>query len=118
MTGDSFILDVSPITAKTEDELISHVCEVYKYALKFSSMSARDVIEAYLLLSGRQMVFSSGLLRGLDVEPEDLLDEIPYSYDDLPYVRYLYRFISGAGYSLEKFEKFAAGAVTSDPVKY
>jgi plasmid rolling circle replication initiator protein Rep len=101
MTGDSFILDVSPISARTEEELMGHVCEVFKYALKFSSMKPGDVIHAWLILSGRQLVFSAGLLRGLEVEPEDLLDGIPEDYEDLPYIEMMFRYVHGAGYSME-----------------
>lgn len=101
ITGDSFILDVSPISARTQDDLISNCCEVFKYALKFSSMPPSDVVHAWLTLSGRQLIFSAGLLRGLEMEPEDLLDSIPPDYDELPYIEMMFRFINGAGYSME-----------------
>jgi plasmid rolling circle replication initiator protein Rep len=109
MTGDSFILDVSPIKARSQEDMIKNCCEVFKYALKFSSMGVVDVVNAWLLLSGRQLVFSAGLLRGLEKDPLDLLDDIPIDYDDLPYLEIMYRYVHGAGYSLEYTKKSETG---------
>lgn len=109
MTGDSFILDVSPIPSMTQDDLIKHCCEVFKYALKFSSMPPSDIVHAWLTLSGRQLVFSAGLLRGLEKDPDTLLDELEPDLEDEPYLEIMYRYIHGAGYSLKSVHKSETG---------
>ncbi|NLA80970.1 MAG: protein rep [Chloroflexi bacterium] len=95
ITGDSFIIDVTTID---NTDPVKAFCEVFKYALKFSSMGSADLLEAYFLLFGRQLVFSAGLFRGLKV-PKDLTDTL---LDDLPYIELLYRYTS-AGYSLSEY---------------
>ncbi len=88
VTGDSFIVDVRPI-----DELdpASGFLEVFKYALKFSDMEPADTWAAFEVLSGRRLVGSAGLFRGIEI-PDQLTDE---PLDDLPYVEYLYRYFAG-----------------------
>lgn len=91
ITGDSYILDVRPITTGDADEHINGFLEVFKYAVKFSEQDPADTVHCWLTLKGRRLIGSSGLFRGVDV-PESLLDE---PLDDLPFVEYFLRFIKG-----------------------
>ena len=96
ITGDSFIVDVRPIS---QADPASGFLEVFKYALKFSDMSLEDTVNAFDVLTRRRLVGSAGLFRGIEI-PESLLDE---PLDDLPYVDRLYRYFrAGAGYSVAK----------------
>lgn len=92
ITGDSFIVDVRPID---QADPASGFIEVFKYALKFSTMQPAEIFAAFQLLRGRRLVGSSGLFRGVEI-PECLLD-VPL--DDLPFVELFYRYLPG-GYSL------------------
>jgi len=91
ITGDSFIVDVSPIS-----DMASGFVEVLKYALKFSDLSLQDNYHAFEVLSGQRLMDSFGILRGVEI-PEELTDE---PLDGLPYVELFYKYFSGAGYSL------------------
>lgn len=94
ITGDSFIVDVRPIS---QEDPASGFLEVFKYALKFSDLELPDTVHAFDALSRRRLVGSAGLFRGIEV-PAELLDE---PLDDLPYVDRLYQFFRGGrGYSL------------------
>jgi len=95
-TGDSHILDVTPF--HDQEDPVSGFLEVFKYALKFSDMPLDDNWQGFKTLSGKRLVFSFGLFWGVQV-PEDLSDE---QLDDLPFIEELYRFVFGAGYSLER----------------
>ena len=86
ITGDSFVVDVRPIRDPVEGFL-----EVFKYALKFSDMSAADTVDAFSVLQRRRLVASAGLFRGVQI-PEDLNDS---KLDDLPYVELLFRYLGG-----------------------
>ena len=95
MTGDSFVVDVQPIG--NPEEVGADLVEVFKYALKFSSMNPAHVVDAWLTLSGKRLVVAGGILWGLKV-PKELTDQ---PLDELPYIELLYRFV-GTGYTLEK----------------
>lgn len=97
ITGDSDIVDLRPI----EGDPAMGFVEVFKYALKFSELSAEDNIDAYfelMNLSGSMPRFtgSFGLLWGVKV-PDTLLDE---TFDDLPYLELFYCYTKD-GYSLK-----------------
>jgi hypothetical protein len=94
ITGDSFIVDVRPIN---EADPASGFLEVFKYALKFSDMDPADTWAAHLVLSGRRLVASAGLFRGVEI-PDDLADE---PLDGLPFVELFYRYLAG-GYALSR----------------
>lgn len=94
ITGDSFIVDVTPF--HDQDDVVSGFLEVFKYAVKFSSLPLADNWIGFQVLSGRRMVASFGEFYGLQV-PEALTDEL---LDELPYVELLYRYVHGVGYSL------------------
>jgi hypothetical protein len=93
ITGDSFIVDVTPF--HSQDDVTSGFLEVFKYALKFAELPLEDNWEAFKTLAGRRLIASFGLFRGMEIS-DDLTDE---KLDDLPYQELLYKFISGAGYS-------------------
>jgi hypothetical protein len=96
-TGDSFIVDVRPF--HDQNSLVSGFMEVFKYALKFSELPLDDNWNAYEKLSGKRLVDSFGVLRGVEV-PESLADEL---LDDLPYLDLFYQHMGAkAGYSLMK----------------
>ena len=93
ITGDSFIVDVTPF--HNQDDVITGFLEVFKYAVKFSDLPLADNWEGFKVLSGKRLIASFGLFRGVEI-PDHLLDE---PLDDLPYVEMLYKFIYGVGYS-------------------
>lgn len=92
ITGDSYVVDVRPITDPVEGFL-----EVFKYALKFSDMTEADTVAAYRVLAGRRLVASAGQFRGV-VVPESLTDE---PLEGLPYVDLFFRWYMGR-YSLAR----------------
>lgn len=93
-TGDSFIVDVRPFY--DQDDVVSGFLEVFKYALKFSELPLADNWDAWQTLSGKRLVDSFGVLRGVEV-PDELTDE---PLEDLPYVELFYRWMDRAGYGL------------------
>jgi hypothetical protein len=100
ITGDSHIVDVRPLhylrdgLEPTPDNIASDAAEVFKYALKFSSMAPMDNWNAYTLLRGRRLINSWGALYGVP-DPVDLVDDLVT--DDLPYVEWIYSFNRGLG---------------------
>ena len=95
ITGDSFIVDVRPIS---QEDPASGFIEVFKYAVKFSEQEPSETVHAWATLAGKRLIGSAGLFRGVEV-PESLLDD-PADFEDLPYVTLFYRYLRGAGYSL------------------
>jgi hypothetical protein len=92
LTGDSFIVDVRPITG----DHVQGFLEVFKYAVKFSGLSLADNLHAYRSLKGERMLATFGGFRGVEV-PESLLDD-PISLDDLPFIELFFRYQPGTGY--------------------
>jgi hypothetical protein len=97
-TGDSFIVDVTPFYG---GDIASGFLEVFKYALKYSTMTHADNWEAFLALRGRRLVSSFGVFRGVEV-PEQDTDEI--TLDDLPFYELVFKYIAGK-YSLQNVTK-------------
>jgi hypothetical protein len=91
LTGDSFIVDVTPMDMT---DPVSAFCEVFKYALKFSDLADPQRLHAYKTLKGKRLQDSFGELRGLDVEPSESDDLL----EDLPYIERLFYFHRGVGY--------------------
>jgi len=101
ITGDSNIVDVTPVHHPDEPEL--DFLEVFKYSLKFHELSLEDNLKAYDFLSNKRLVFSAGIMRGVKV-PDSLLDD-PINPAELPYIEILYNYYQGKGYVLkEKFK--------------
>lgn len=98
ITGDSYIVDVTP--AIHPDNPVEDFVEVFKYALKFSELSLADNLHAYGVLTGKRLIFSTGLFRGVKI-PESMMDE-PLKDTDLPFIEYMFRYVDKAGYSLDK----------------
>lgn len=90
LTGDSFMVDVSPIMGDPIDAFL----EVFKYAVKFSDLEDPDRLEAYQVLKGKRLQGSFGAFRGLDVEPGES-DEL---LEELPFIERLFRYRAGLGY--------------------
>ena len=95
ITGDSFIVDVRPIS---QDDPASGFIEVFKYAVKFAEQEPADTVHAWVTLAGKRLIASSGLFRGVEV-PQSLLDDSE-GLEGLPYITMFYRYLRDAGYSL------------------
>ena len=93
ITGDSFIVDVRPIS---QDDPVSGFIEVFKYAVKFSDQEPADTVHAWTQLKGKRLLASSGCFRGVDI-PEELTDDAS-DVVGLPFMDMLYRY-TRAGYS-------------------
>jgi hypothetical protein len=99
ITSDSFMCDIRPIRPETDlpDDIDPHAggfAEVFKYAMKPSELGATMLAQAYPVLSGKRLVGSFGLFRGVP-EPVDLADDLT-ALDGLPYEEFLARFIAGS----------------------
>jgi hypothetical protein len=110
VTGDSYVIDVRPFSGSNLADYLTGFMEVFKYAVKFSSLELSDNWEAFNLLSGRRLVNSFGLFRGVDI-PEEMTDE---PLDDLPYIEMFYQYIDGAGYTYVHRPELLASAIDSD----
>ena len=66
LTGDSFVVDVRPLSDPLEGFI-----EVCKYALKFSDLSLVDNYHAFEIMSGMRLIDAHGVLRGVDI-PDSL----------------------------------------------
>ena len=97
ITGDSFIVDIRPIKEREGEGVIGGFMEVFKYAVKFSSMNSIDVVDCWRLLQGQRMLSSFGLFYGVQV-PDDLADE---QLSGL-YVEMLYRY----HYSEQSYQRY------------
>jgi hypothetical protein len=94
ITGDSFIVDVRPIS---QEDPASGFVEVFKYACKFSDQPPADTVHAWVTLASKRLLASSGCFRGVEV-PESLLDDSE-GLDGLPFIALFYRYLPG-GFSL------------------
>ncbi len=88
LTGDSFIVDVRPIIGDPVEGFV----EVFKYAVKFSDMTAESTVAAWRVLRGLRLLDAGGLFRGVEV-PDELTDEAL----DSPYVEWLFRYFREKG---------------------
>lgn len=103
ITGDSHVVDVRPID---QEDPASGFMEVFKYALKFSDMTPADTLAAFEVLSGRRLVGSAGLFRGVEI-PENLADA---PLDNEPFVELFFRYLRRrGGYSLANAQDYRNG---------
>jgi hypothetical protein len=95
VTGDSYIVHAAPIGGQGQS-IADALCEVLKYAVKFSELDLVDNLHAFNTLKGRRLIQSSGCFYGLD-----LPDNADLAEDGLdgPYVEYLLHYTS-TGYRL------------------
>ncbi|MBM0157338.1 protein rep [Segatella copri] len=105
ITGDSFIVDVRPIS---QEDPVSGFIEVFKYAVKFSDQPPADTVHAWETLRGKRLLASAGCFRGVEV-PDELTDDCS-QFDGLPFMDMLYR-QTRDGYSLQQT---VAGHQTSE----
>lgn len=94
ITGDSFIVDVRPIS---QEDPASGFVEVFKYAVKFSDQPPADTVHAWVTLAGKRLLQPAGCFVGVQV-PENLLDDSE-GFEGLPYVALFYAYLPG-GFSL------------------
>lgn len=87
ITGDSMIVDVRLLDEKN---LFGSLLEVFKYALKFHSLTPSQTYKCYRALKNRKKLFTLGLMRGIKTE-EDTPKAKP-NFDALE----VYRFKDGA----------------------
>ena len=85
ITGDSFIVDVRPIS---QTDHVSGFLEVCKYAVKFSDQAPSDTWHCYETLRGRRLIGSFGGFYGIP-EPDDLTDD---PLEGLPYIDRFFTF--------------------------
>lgn len=96
ITGDSFIVDVRPIS---QDDPVSGFIEVFKYAVKFSDQEPADTVHAWETLRGKRLLASAGCFRGV-VIPDELTDDCS-DVEGLPFMDMLYRYTKAGAYSLQ-----------------
>lgn len=89
-TGDSHVVNITPF--HDQENVASGFLEVFKYALKFSTLTHEQNWHGYEVLNSRRLVASFGLFRGVQV-PESLTDE---PIDSIPYVELFYRYFNGS----------------------
>lgn len=95
ITGDSHVLNVAP--SQHPDDPAQDFLEVFKYALKFSDLTPAQNIEAFEVMNGKNLLFSAGLFRGVEI-PESMMDE---ELDGLPHIDLLYVYLPSSGYNLK-----------------
>ena len=126
ITGDSFIVDVrrvKPSKAEVDtmdvkeqkEDYSDGFMEVFKYAMKFTELTHYQIWIAHETLSptGRltRLQGSIGLFRGVEV-PKTMTDD--FIADDAPFMLILYKFLKGAGYSVEFMQDVPLGEVSLD----
>lgn len=108
ITGDSHQVDVRPFhfreagLAPTVDNIAPDFAEIFKYAVKFSTMTLHDAWDAHCQLRARRLVFSFGQLYGVE-EPDDLTDE-QLQEEDVPFIDMVYAYTGGGAYELQDVE--------------
>ena len=127
ITGDSHVVDVRRIKpskfavdssnaeSKKNDDYSDGFMEVFKYAMKFTELTHHQIWLAHETLSptGRltRLQGSIGLFRGVPV-PDTMTDDV--IADNAPFMLILYRFLKGAGYSVEFMQDVPLGEVSID----
>lgn len=91
ITSDSHIVDVRPINYSSDTELAKSLCEVFKYAVKFSDQPSSDTYHCYTKLTRKRLLGSMGNLYGV-VVPDNDLDDL---YLNEPYFELFYSYFDG-----------------------
>ena len=99
VTGDSYIVHVGKNLCSSGD-VAAGLCEVLKYALKFSDLDLVDNLHAYETLKGKRLVQSSGCFFGLELPEDDDLNEEP---DEGRYVDLFFNYTS-TGYQRLQYD--------------
>jgi hypothetical protein len=86
--------------------LVKSLVETCKYALKFSSMSYSDRIYAHDVLYKKRLIRTTGKMRGLNLNPDKLTDDLP---EKQQHIRLIYNFSRLAGYKLTKVDNMTYG---------
>jgi hypothetical protein len=99
ITTDSFMCDLRPVRPELDmpadiDPHAKGFAEVFKYTMKPSELGADKLAEAYPYLTGKRLVGSFGLLRGLP-DLSDLADDIT-DFAGLPYEDFIARYFAGS----------------------
>ena len=126
ITGDSFIVDVRRVkpskadidtmqSKEQKEDYSDGFMEVFKYAMKFTELTHYQIWIAHETLSptGRltRLQGSIGLFRGVEV-PDTMTDDV--IADNVPFMLILYKFLKGAGYSVEFMQDVPLGEVSID----
>jgi hypothetical protein len=96
-TGDSYIVHSrqisggAPSRGGVPQDLAASLCEVLKYAVKFSDLDLAKNWEAYQALRGKRLLQSSGCFFGLELPEDDPLTDDPM---DGPYLDFFFRYTS------------------------
>jgi len=88
ITGDSFVVDIRKIDEKNLSKSLN---EVFKYALKFHSLTPAQAFECYLVLKHRKKLFSLGIMRGVQTPKNTTMEGL----EDAPYDELQYWFRNG-----------------------
>jgi len=88
VTGDSFIVHAAPI-APGEQDIAAGLCEVLKYALKFSDLDLADNLHAFETLKGKRLIQAGGCFFGLELPEDDELLDDPL---DGPYIELFFSY--------------------------
>ncbi len=74
-----------------DDPVFSGVCEAFKYALVPGEMSHEEQYHAAKTLDGCRLLFTYGLLRGVQL-PDEAFDDIEQEIAGLPYFQRVYQY--------------------------
>lgn len=96
ITGDSFIVHAARI-GSGDQAVAAGLCEVLKYAVKFSDLDLADNLDAYQVLRGKRLIQASGCFYGLELPEDDDLLEEP---EDGAFLELFFRYGS-TGYKLQ-----------------
>lgn len=102
ITGDSHVMNIKPF--RNPKDPAKDFLEICKYALKYSDLTPKDNLDAFIALSDKRLVVTAGLFWGLKI-PEELTD-IPL--EELPYFELFYKYLPGSGYNLTDRETLVA----------
>ncbi|WP_333615128.1 protein rep [Psychrobacter sp.] len=126
ITGDSHVVDVRRVrptkidvdTAQGKEQKEDYsdgFMEVFKYAMKFTELTHYQIWIAHETLSptGRltRLQGSIGLFRGVQV-PDAMTDDL--ITDNAPFMLILYKFMKGAGYSVQFMQDMPLGEVSTE----